>query len=391
MNITDFVFSRAKELLSYLKQTENTQGTVLSCAIATIAILGGYAFLKAVQSYRKASAEMILESDSGTVLLSKFESPKIRKISAEPIMDFGPFPFLTDTLSSIENAEEWIKKTGITPDEAILLDKYIQTHQSQWGNLEGVLRISKEESALPRSIHVYREYGRLCVQVLCKTKNHLKMVGAGKYKIGKVSVEWLTKTLWVQYVVYGHEERDRVSKGLIQHDRLNGHATIFPSPKGRSSYINNNNTTHQGSVKLSMFAPLREGDAISCLKELKKQKLFTTYQLLSALCILEKNNVMHNDVRLNNLFFYMRDGKIYLELGDFDLAIEWPRDLEDYRMFCGGRDKAKFDITSVCTLLKIIRLDDTDDQRILELMRMFEQNCSAKAIFEKFIPIYQSF
>jgi hypothetical protein len=216
------------------------------------------------------------------------------------------FPFFTESLSPTNNEETWIEKTGLTAQESLRIENYVQEHESDWQSLtlKQVIRIPKEESNLPRTIQIFSAYGRLCIQVLCKTKNNLKMIGQGEYKKAKVSVEWRTKTLWTEYIAHGEDDLELIQQGLNNHDKIGYHVSgVFPSPQGRLTY------EKDGKKKYNFFGPLRLGDATSYIKELREQKLSVAHQLLNILNELEKKNICHNDMKISNFFIYFSEKK----------------------------------------------------------------------------------
>ncbi|MBS0626289.1 MAG: hypothetical protein JSS32_09590 [Verrucomicrobia bacterium] len=246
-----------------------------------------------------------------------------------------PFPFYTIQLPSFNfwNKNTWFEKTGLKLEEAKSLDKYISAHRKDWQSslkTGEVLRIPKEESGLPRTIHVYREYGRLCVQVCCKTKNGLKAVGRGGFKSAKMAVEWMTKTLWVQSTAKDASDFDRIGRGLVIQDQFHDVRGVFPSPKGRLVFDSN------GIQKFSMFAPLRDG----CLRDhfdvAVKYKFTAINDVLNALKAFEERNITHGDLmqgpatKEDNVLFYIDGGKACFEIADFDVAA-WRSDIKKCR------------------------------------------------------------
>lgn len=243
-------------------------------------------------------------------------------------------------------------------DEAEKIDHYVEEHMDEWQNLSSeVLRIPKEESGLPRTIHVFRAFGRLCIQVLCKTKNNLQIVGQGTYKKGKISVEWRTKTLWTEYNVHAQNDWDVIKKGLEKHDIVGCQPSIFPSPKGSLIYQKKDHTQ-----TYSFFGPLRDGDAAGYLTELRQQKMSITGQVLHILDTLERHNITHNDMKTANFFIYIDDAnQIQIELGDFDFAQSCPVKLKDYRQDCWGYDKTKGDFQKTAQFLELIYQEENSE------------------------------
>jgi hypothetical protein len=201
-----------------------------------------------------------------------------------------------------------------------------------------VFRYTKETTGLKRTIHVFKAYGRICVQVLCKTKGGLHGVGEGAFKRGKRSVEWLTKSLWVQYVPLVCELHSKVLEGLSVQDALKGGQGIFPQVVGRGFYT----SKIRGSVKFSFFGPLRDGNCNRIYMH-TAQKVSIARQLLKGLYNLESANVTHSDLQLSNLLFYEDSkGKICVEINDFDGATIVPFNLAERRENTGIAKDSSF-------------------------------------------------
>ncbi|MBS0624480.1 MAG: protein kinase [Verrucomicrobia bacterium] len=253
----------------------------------------------------------------------------------------NPFPFHTDKLPPLhrDNEKLWLEKTGLTSNETAQLDTYIaaRLHRWKWSlwtkawvqkNLvdylgirgfwqERVLRIPKEESGLPRTLHIYYEYGRLCVQVLCKTKNNLPPVGKGAYKQGKIAVEWQTKTLWVEHIPLETRENFFIYLSLKTQELFDGVRGIFPSPKGRIDYI-----SKKKLKKYSFLSPLRTGDLFIHWNIALAHRLSLASDFAHALRALEQKNVAHRDLRSPNILLHEDTGQVHFEVSDFDKAVE---------------------------------------------------------------------
>ncbi len=253
--------------------------------------------------------------------------PKVRESAAQE--ERQPFPFFTRKLPPFDQEQQWMRETGLKIEEIKRLDRYIQDHLTEWNSIDtNVLRIPKESSELPRTLHVFKENNQLRVQVLCKQKNGLRKVGEGSFKKVKRSVEWISQTLWAQSTVHC-TQWERVESGLTMHEKVADQPGVFPLAQGKSTYSKNY------WRKLSFFTPLYPGTLESLLLESKsiddKEKFSITHQLLKVLCMFEKRDFSHFDLYDHNIFFYCdQSDQIRIEIADFDNAGE-EKDLRNKR------------------------------------------------------------
>ncbi len=266
-------------------------------------------------------------------------------------------------MPSIEEHEaEWIEKTGLSKADSVLIDKWVESRLPTWSALpaDKASRYTKEKTRLPRTIHVFTAFGKICVQVLCKTKHRIQPVGKGYYKEGKIAVEWRTKTLWVQYV--GIRHIDEIRQGLEAQDQLIGQPGIFPTACGRGFY-----KQKSGKRKFSFFGPLRDGSCRNAIPLLRTQIYSVAHQLLKILCVLEKANVIHMDIKKDNLLYRIDSNqKIHIELIDFDVAlVEKESDLAEYRNSLENVEQTDFvddrldDIAEVSVIFTELDPDET--------------------------------
>lgn len=288
-----------------------------------------------------------------------------------------PFPFQVKTLPPFDgNQGEWLKKTGLTLEEYFPIDKCVVKNKTEWADLpEGmVLRLPKEGTGLPRTIVVFKAFDRLCVQVLCKTKGGILQVGLGAFKKGKIAVEWISHTLWVQYVTTRYE---RVRKGLEVHDLVAGKPGIFPKTCGRRLYQGKN-----GCEKFCFFGPYRDG-AWNYFNTFfyKDQKHFIAHQYLRALCVLEEANIIHLDLRDPNILNIVDSNqKLQIEVNDFDLASIVPTDLAKFRnrKQTIPDNEMLHDLASIFLFMKDLGFDDgftqvIRTQSIQKTLELFEK------------------
>jgi hypothetical protein len=230
--------------------------------------------------------------------------------------------FSLKTLPDFEqNENEWKRETGLTLSECRQIDQYVQDHRAEWKKSwlfqRPRIRIPKNESGLPRTLIIYHEDEHLCVQVCCKTKGNLRLVGEGSYKRVKRSIEWLSKSLWAQSTAYSVWEFCRY------HKQLDGMEGIAPYPRGLIHYVSSKDST---GTRSTYFSPLRTGTWYCFFQQFWNDPIYRNNlpsfanQMFKILLSLEKKNVVHDDLSDTNILYYSEGENLKFEAMDFDYA-----------------------------------------------------------------------
>lgn len=329
---------------------------------------------------------------AGAYMVSRCLRRRSKPLSQRPPAPIGPFPFYTIACPQ-QDKPEWIKETGLNPEETQELDKYISENLEEWEKrIDGkeVLRIPKKESGLARTIHVYREYGQLCIQVLCKTKGGLKRLGEGGYKNGKRSVEWRTKTLWGQFVSNTVNYNDIIIASIKNHKSVSAVPSITPCPSGQIVYNKPyRSVSAVGPIRpcsgllvynepyrsvLSFFVPMRAGEVTSKFATIHKYHF--VHDMLKAFVELEKNDIYHVDIKLPNILYYQHNNIPYFELNDFDTSTKYAVSIKNVRQWRLER-KTGFSQT---------HFEDYDLSPFISIVKEIDDEGKIAKFFQKFQP-----
>lgn len=223
------------------------------------------------------------------------------------------------------------REFGLSLEEALQIHQYIEERKDFWQNQltqnDEMLRIEKEFSGLPRTIHVINDHGTLRIVVLFKRKG-VKPVGHGTFKTVTHAIDWITGSPWAYSVIKDfaivqscHElALERLASERIPEVDASIQARVMcPVPIGVISYIHG----AQGSQKLGFFTRLMNGSLESLLQEntlTPQQKWQIAEDLIDTLYILNLKRIEHRDIKPENILYERLDNKIRVYLADYGVA-----------------------------------------------------------------------
>jgi serine/threonine protein kinase len=192
-------------------------------------------------------------------------------------------------------------KTGLTARQYQSVKEYIETNIDGWEkalsktakNRSRTIRITKEESGLPVTIHAVKDKGKFFVWAICD-----KFLGSGSQKEVKHAFEYLSGTRWAYSETEGKsiQEESTVLADLAKpEERLKDiQKSAFIPLVGQTKY----------EGKTGCFTPLMDGnlrDTITRYKLNDSQRIEIMDELIDQLYLLAEKGIEHGDIKPENI------------------------------------------------------------------------------------------
>ncbi len=232
------------------------------------------------------------------------------------------------------------QKTGLSLVEYQEIGSYIESNIKEWkAKLQDIqnspshstttIRITKEKSKLPRTLHVIMEDGKLYVMVLCKKKGGIDRIGSGNQKEVTHAFDYLSQTRWAYSTTKDNsiiEELDfqaHLAKPM-EHVRDIQQSLLIPHI-GMIRYKSKAKTGIEASFssKTGVFTPLMDGSLNDLIHEYKltlEQKLQIMEDLIKWLYLLEQKNIDHCDIKPENILFKFEGDRIRAYIADYGVS-----------------------------------------------------------------------
>lgn len=207
-------------------------------------------------------------------------------------------------------------------------------------------RLDKSKTKLPRTCNIvwdpvaenYVLFLELKSKLSNNSKNPTPCLFTGGFKRGKITarIDTPTPTSWVNMIVKGDPVRlkQEMREALLSQQltvAANKNGDLFelspfkpriPTPINYSICSNLFPTADPKIKKLSLYAPYAEMGSLKTVLDRKialteAEKISLVYGLLSAVKIMHDNNVIHQDIKPDNILIFKNADTIFATLNDF--------------------------------------------------------------------------
>lgn len=223
------------------------------------------------------------------------------------------------------------KETGLTIEEGLQIEGYINSHYDNWNKTtykdwikkqkSECLRLPKEETGLPRTLEVFKkDDGTVHVLVLLKTKGNIQILGEGQTKTVKLAINWKTKEPYANLVA----KEDDIS-AVVQEEVLTNSIAGLPGIANKMLFLHQY-SSKDGKKKIGYYMHLYEAS----LKDLLKQGIQLTIQdkmhiakdILLATRTLLQHHIENRDSKEANIFLEKdASGRYHAYKGDLGYSV----------------------------------------------------------------------